>query len=236
MTPENTSVVILAAGRGTRMRALTDHTPKPLLKVGAHTLIEHHLKKLRAEGFKKIVINVDYLGAKIIKHVGDGKRFKLDIQYSNESDTGALETAGGLRKALPLIASDPFLVINADIFTDFDFAHALAPLSEQADLQGRLVLVKNPPQNPKGDFLIKGANANIERSGDTTSAQSRTFSGIAVYRKSLFSGLPPGKQALGPILKTMVANQQLDLIEHFGEWNDVGTPERFAQLNAEISH
>jgi len=179
MKPEEISVVILAAGHGTRMRPLTDNTPKPLLKVRGLSLIEHHLKNLTNEGFREVVINIAYLGDKIVQQLGDGGQFNLNIRYSDESQTGALETAGGLRQALPLIASDPFLVVNADIFTDFSFASALAPLAHN----GRLIVVENPPQNPDGDFSILDSD------------QTKTFSGIALYNKSIFRNLPDQNKA-----------------------------------------
>ena len=218
-TPENTTVVLLAAGHGKRMRPLTDHTPKPLLKVGDATLIEHHLIRLADLGFKNVVINTAYLGQKIQAHLGSGKQFGLQIAYSDESDTGALETAGGLKKALPLIKSDEFLSINADVWTDFNFTQMLAPLSKN----GRIALVPNPSHNPDGDFLLEG------------SKQSLTYSGIALYRKQLFAEIPEGKQALGPILKKMVADDELETIALNAQWTDVGTPERLQELNQENS-
>lgn len=218
-TPENTTVVLLAAGHGKRMRPLTNHTPKPLLKVGNATLIEHHLIKLADLGFKNMVINTAYLGHKIQAHLGSGEQFGMRIAYSDESDTGALETAGGLKKALPLIQSDEFLSINADVWTDFNFTQMLAPLSKN----GRIALVPNPPHNPDGDFLLEGSN------------QSLTYSGIALYRKKLFAEVPEGKQALGPILKKMVADNELETIALNAQWTDVGTPERLQKLKQENS-
>jgi MurNAc alpha-1-phosphate uridylyltransferase len=216
-TPENTTVILLAAGHGNRMRPLTEHTPKPLLKVRNISLIEHHLIKLADLGFKNIVINTAYLGFKIQEQLGSGKKFGLRIEYSDESDTGALETAGGIKKALPLISSDVFLSINADIWTDFDFTLMLTPLSKT----GRIALVPNPSHNPDGDFLLEGSNKSL------------TFSGIAVYRKNLFEELPKGKQALGPILKKMVIENELDTMLLNAKWTDVGTPERLEKLNTE---
>lgn len=222
MTPEKTTVVLLAAGRGSRMRELTKDTPKPLLKVGKHSLIEHHLINLNALGFRHVVINTAYLGDKIRNRLSDGTNFGLNISYSDESSTGALETAGGLRQALSLIKSDPFIAINADIYTDFLLTNLLHPITSKSDYLGRLVLVENPSHNPSGDFVTRG------------DSKHNTYSGIALYQKSLFAELEQGKQSLGPILKTMVANNQLELLEHFGRWTDVGTPERLTQLNAEI--
>lgn len=214
-TPKDTTVVLLAAGHGNRMRPLTDHTPKPLLKVGELTLIEHHLVALAHYGFKNIVINTAYLGHKIQSHLGSGEQFKLNIRYSDESETGALETAGGLKKALALIHSHSFLSINADVWTDVDFTKFLNPLSKK----GRIALVPNPSHNLLGDFILDG------------SEQSLTYSGIAYYQKSLFEEMPEGKQALGPILKKMVRDNDLETIALNAQWIDVGTPERLRELN-----
>lgn len=214
--PQNTTVVLLAAGHGKRMRPLTDHTPKPLLRIGAHALIEHHLLTLADLGFNNVVINTAYLGHKIQSHLGSGEQFGLNISYSDESETGALETAGGLKKALPLIQSDAFICINADVWTDFNFTKLLAPLKKA----GRIALVPNPNHNPDGDFLLDH------------SEQSLTFSGIALYNKSIFTNLPDGKQALGPILKKMVLDNKLETMSLDAQWTDVGTPERLAILNA----
>ncbi|MFT6034297.1 MAG: MurNAc alpha-1-phosphate uridylyltransferase [Arenicella sp.] len=218
--PQKTSVLILAAGHGTRMRPLTDNTPKPLLKVGKHSLIEQHIYKLSAFGFKHIVINTAYLGHKIQQRLGNGKRYAVTISYSDESATGALETAGGIKQSLPLINSDPFLVINADIYTDFDFSSMLEITSDKL---GCLLLVPNPSHNPDGDF-------NVDKPIEST----MTFSGIALYRKKIFNLLPEGKLALGPILKRMVDDDMLVARPYYGSWTDVGTPERLRELNSTI--
>lgn len=223
--PAKTSVIILAAGHGTRMRPLTDNLPKPLLKVGEHSLIEHHIHKLSAQGFKHIVINTAYLGNKIQQQLGNGERYGIDIRYSDETSTGALETAGGIKKSLPLIDSDPFLVVNADIYSDFDFS---SMVNVDINKLGCLVLVPNPIHNPAGDFTIKGDNSNAENN------DSMTFSGIALYRKKIFSDLPQGKLALGPILKTMTSDDKLTALQYYGCWTDVGTPERLKQLNGTL--
>lgn len=187
-------------------------------------MIEHHLLKLSSAGFRQVVINTAYLGDRIQQYLGDGAKFGLTIHYSDESSTGALETAGGLRHALDLIKSDPFVVINADIYTDFDFTKLLTPFSTDKKCLGRIVLVPNPPHNPEGDFPTRAGDRN-----------NNTFSGIALYKKSIFTELDRGKQALGPLLKNMVASRQLGLIDHHGKWTDVGTPERLAQVNSEIT-
>lgn len=218
-SPENTTVVLLAAGRGKRMQPLTDHTPKPLLNVGEHSLIEHHLIKLAHLGFKNVVINTAYLGHQIQAQLGCGKQLGLSINYSDESETGALETAGGLKKALSLINSDSFLSINADVWTNVDFRKMLSPLSKM----GRIALVPNPEHNPNGDFLLDGSTSSL------------TYSGIAFYKKNLFSEMADGKQALGPILKKMVNDDELETIALEAQWTDVGTPERLEKLNREFT-
>lgn len=223
-SPAETTVMLLAAGHGTRMRPLTDNTPKPLLNIGGKSLIEHHLENLRQAGFLNIVINIAYLGDQIKERLGDGRRFSLDIQYSDEQDSGALETAGGIKKALPLINSDPFLVINADIWTDFDFETILHPLEHQA----RLVMVNNPPHHPEGDFSIDPSSLLTERD---IQAESYTFSGIALYRKSVFENIEHGKQALRPVFNNGIQQQCIEAQIHSGQWYDVGTPESLQQVD-----
>jgi len=219
---QQTTVVLLAAGHGKRMRPLTNTVPKPLLKVGDHALIEHHLYRLAEYGFKNIVINLAYLGEQIRDQLLDGRKYGLNIRYSDEAQTGALETAGGLKKALPLIQSDPFLVVNSDIWTDFNFTKLLMPLKGV----GRLVLVDNPPHNPNGDFGIDETNwLNLESAGKLT------FSGVALYKKSIFTSLGSGKCALAPVLHALITRQNLEGVEHKGVWVDVGSPERLTELN-----
>lgn len=229
--PSKTSVILLAAGHGTRMRPLTDKLPKPLLKVGNHSLIEHHIHKLSALGFTQIVINTAYLGDLIQQQLGNGERYGLAIRYSDESNTGALETAGGIKNSLSLIDSDPFLVINADIYSDFNFS---CLYEIKSDALGCLVLVPNPPHNPAGDFIINDADNNCQ--SDPESQPTMTFSGIALYRKKMFSELPHGKLALGPILKQMIGNDKLVALPYHGHWVDVGTPERLNELNASVTN
>lgn len=223
LEPSKISVILLAAGHGSRMRPLTNSIPKPLLKVGEHALIEHHLNRLSSLGFKHIVINTAYLGHKIQQHLGRGERYSVDITYSDESQTGALETAGGIKKSLPLLKSDPFLVINADIFTDFNFTSLL---EIDANKLGRLVLVPNPEHNQSGDFGV-----DSDGQFDMKSGLAMTFSGIALYRKHMFTNLPEGKLALGPIFKQLIKQERLSALAYHGAWTDVGTPERLAQLN-----
>lgn len=226
LSAENTSVVLLAAGFGKRMAPLTEHTPKPLLKVGQRSLIEHHLHRLAQLGFKHVVINIAHLGQRIIDTLGDGFNYGLSIQYSDEISSGPLETAGGIVNALPLIASDPFLVINADIWIDFDFTELLNPLQND----GRLLMVPNPLHNPLGDFALK-EDGCLSVSGQ----HKLTFSGVALYAKAMFDQLPEGKAALGPIFKSLIAQDRLEGLEFAGRWEDVGTPERLAQLDNELN-
>ena len=233
--PSKTSVILLAAGHGTRMRPLTDKLPKPLLKVGDRSLIEHHIDKLSALGFKQIVINTAYLGEKIQQQLGNGERYGLTIRYSDESNTGALETAGGIKNSLPLIDSDPFLVVNADIYSDFDFSSLF---EIKSDSLGCIVLVPNPPHNPTGDFIINGQSIkdqSINHQGEPEGNSTMTFSGIALYRKAMFSALPQGKLALGPILKRMIGSDKLVALPYYGRWVDVGTPERLSELNSSLA-
>lgn len=215
--------MILAAGRGERMRPLTDHTPKPLLRVGKHALIEHLLFALTAAGFSEFVVNHAHLGAQIENELGDGARFGARIEYSPEPQ-GGLETAGGIFRALPLLTTDPFVVVNGDIWTDFPFARLHAPLTGLA----HLVLVDNPAHHPTGDFALDGSQVRDDR------APRLTFSGIGVYRRSLFQDCQPGKFPLAPILR---AAMQRGLVsgEHFrGGWADIGTPERLAEINRSL--
>ncbi len=223
----DTTVMILAAGHGKRMLPLTANTPKPLLEVSGVPLIEHHLKSLASVGFRSVVINHAYLGEQIVSHLGDGKRFGIEINYSDESASGALETAGGILNALPLIASDPFIVINGDIFTDFRFEQLLQPFDEKA----RLVLVPNPEQHPAGDFAITSSGLAALKSQDVA---SWTYSGIAVYKKSFFEGLAKGPQPLAPLLRQAIREQEVSAQVYQGAWHDIGTPERLRAINAEF--
>ena len=237
-TPSNTIVFLLAAGRGERMRPLTDTTPKPLLKVGGRNLLEHHLIHLQMAGFKHIVINIAHLAEQIKTVIGDGSQFGLNIKYSDESNTGALETAGGIFNALDLIQSDPFLVINADIYTDFPFEQLLAPLNKSS--LGRLVIINNPEHNPTGDFAISGSETSGKASaltlkGENKEQQTITFSGIGLYQKQFFTHLGKGSQALGPLLRAAISKNQLEHTHYQGQWFDIGTPERLAEINNRIS-
>lgn len=212
--------MILAAGRGERMRPLTDHTPKPLLRVGDKSLIEHLLAALARADIRDIVINHAHLGEQIVRALGDGAHLDVHIEYSHEAE-GSLETGGGIFKALPLLGDDPFLVVNGDIWTDFPFAS----LPRDLDGDGYLVLVANPPQHPQGDFALDGDV--VLPSGAT----QYTFSGIGVYRPALFAGCRAGKFPLAPILRAAMAQRRIRGQLYRGVWNDVGTPERLKQLN-----
>jgi MurNAc alpha-1-phosphate uridylyltransferase len=210
--------MILAAGRGERLRPLTDHTPKPLIDVRGKPLIAWHLEALARAGFEDVVINLSWLGAQIRERLGCGADFSLRIEYSEEPQ--ALETAGGIQQALPLLG-DEFIVVNGDVFTDFDFARL-------RDVEGpaHLVLVDNPDHNADGDFGLDGARVVNE------AAIMHTFSGIARYQRCFFADLAPGKQALAPLLRSAADRGEVSGELHDGQWVDIGTAERLAQLNA----
>ena len=220
------TAMILAAGRGERMRPLTDHTPKPLLQVGGKPLIVWHIERLAVAGYTRIVVNHAHLGAQIETALGNGHTWGVSIVYSREAT--ALETAGGIATALPLINSEIFPVVNGDVFVEYDFAQLAKPMSVIAagDALMHLVLVDNPPQHPHGDFVLRGARV-VEGDGDKL-----TFSGIGVYHRSLFAELAPQiKAPLVPLLRTAIAAGQASG-EHFrGRWVDVGTPDRLQQLD-----
>ena len=217
--------MILAAGRGERMRPLTDTCPKPLLEVGGQPLIVWHIARLAAAGCTRIVINHAHLGAMLEAALGDGARWGVSLRYSREAS--ALETAGGIATALDLLDAEVFPVVNGDVYADYDFSRlhdALAP----ADL-AHLVLVDNPEHHPDGDFALAG--------GRVAGPGPRfTFSGIGVYRRALFAGIPPGTRApLAPLLRAAIAENRVSG-EHFaGRWVDVGTPERLRQLDQSLT-
>jgi MurNAc alpha-1-phosphate uridylyltransferase len=217
--------MILAAGLGTRMRPLTDHTPKPLLQAGGKPLIVWHIEKLRAAGFDELVINHAWLGDKLETSLGDGSRFGVRIQYSREGKP--LETAGGIRRALPLLGDEPFLVVNGDIWTDLDFSH----LHRVPDGNAHLVLVDNPAHNPDGDFHLAN-DGKVRDNG----APALTFSGIGLYRPALFDGLGQGEAKLAPLLRAAMADGQVTGEHYRGQWWDIGTPERLEALDEHLSH
>jgi MurNAc alpha-1-phosphate uridylyltransferase len=211
--------MVLAAGRGERMRPLTDNVPKPLLTVGGKPLIVYHLEKLSRLGVKQVVINLAWLGGQIRAALGDGARWGLQIHYSDEGEQ-ALETGGGIFQALPLLGAQPFLVVNADVFTEFDFgAIRIAP-----EALAQLVLVANPMHHPRGDFAL--INGRVQEQGGAR----WTYSGIGLYRPELFAGSSPGKFPLLPLLRRAIAGGRLHGQVFDGIWSDVGSVERLAAL------
>lgn len=212
--------MILAAGRGERMRPLTDHTPKPLLPVGGKPLIVWHIERLAQAGITELVINHAHLGQQIEQALGDGASWGVQIQYSPEAQ--ALETAGGIAQALPLLGVGSFMVINGDVFTDIDYGSLALPAGKLA----HLVLVDNPPQHAQGDFaLAQGLVSDV--------ADPRlTFSGVGIYQPQLFAPVVRGQAAkLAPLLRAAMSQQQVSGQHHRGIWHDIGTPERLAQLD-----
>jgi len=206
--------MILAAGRGERMRPLTDHTPKPLLMVGGKPLIAWHLGRLAAAGFEDVVINHAHLGEQIETKLGNGSQWGLRIRYSPEKI--ALETAGGIANAMPLLGDAPFLVVNGDVFTDIDFG----TLRLAAPNLAHLVMVDNPPQHAAGDFSLLDGKLNAE------GTEKLTFSGVGVYQPVLFAGIVRGEAAkLAPLLKAAMADGLVSGAHHRGQWHDIGTPE-----------
>ena len=237
--------MILAAGRGERMRPLTDTTPKPLLPVGGRPLIEWHLVGLARAGIREVVINHAWLGAQIVAALGDGARYGLAIRYSDEGDA-ALETGGGIFKALPWLGPAPFVVVNGDVWTDFD--HRRLPELDPAALAA-LILVPNPPQHPRGDFALvprtapgdTGAGAAADRTcrhdvvAEPGVEPRHTFSGIGVYRPAFFAGCSPGKFPMLPLFRRAAAEGRLRGRLYHGQWHDIGTPERLRELDMRLA-
>lgn len=223
-TEETPAAMLLAAGFGKRMRPLTDRIPKPLLPVAGKPLIEYAIERLAAIGVRRVVINLGYLGHKIRERLGGGERWGLEIRYSVEREEEPLETAGGILKALPLLGDKPFLVINGDVWCDFDLARWLArPLLP--DCPGRLLMVPNPPHNPEGDF-------GIDRGLLSGTAKPRyTFAGISYLRPQALSQYPRARTCfgLGEVFTYNEDSLQAELYE--GDWCDVGTPERLERLD-----
>lgn len=216
---------ILAAGRGERMRPLTDHTPKPLLMAGGKPLIVWHLERLAAAGFKEIVINHAHLGAQIEAALGDGSNWGLHIQYSPEPP-GALETAGGIAQALPLLGDGAFLVVNGDVYCDWDFQRA----EQLTATTAHLVMVENPVHHRSGDFSLQANHVVL-----ADSEQTLTYAGIGVFSPSFFAGIEPGSvMKLRPLLDAAIAAGTLTGERHSGRWVDVGTPQRLAELDKEL--
>jgi MurNAc alpha-1-phosphate uridylyltransferase len=216
--------MLLAAGRGERMRPLTDHTPKPLLRVGGKPLICWHLTALAQAGIREVIINLSWLGDQIREALGDGGDFGLAIRYSEEGSP-PLETGGGIFKALPLLGAAPFLVVNGDTFTDID----LTSLQLSAGADARLVMVPNPPQHPQGDFVLDG---ELLKDGD---GPTLTYSGIGIFSPALFAGCTAGQFPLLPLFKRAIAAGRLQGQLHTGQWLDIGTPERLNALNRKLA-
>ncbi|WP_217477345.1 N-acetylmuramate alpha-1-phosphate uridylyltransferase MurU [Stutzerimonas stutzeri] len=211
--------MILAAGKGERLRPLTLHTPKPLVQVGGVPLIEYHLRALAGAGITELVINHAWLGEQIEAYLGTGDRFGVQIQYSAEGEP--LETGGGIHRALPLLGDQPFIVVNGDIWTDFDFASLALPPTALA----HLVLVDNPPHHPAGDFQLTDGKVMEGASGTTF-----TYSGIAVLHPQLFRGCRAGAFKLAPLLRQAMAEGAVSGEHYSGCWVDVGTHERLAEV------
>ena len=214
--------MILAAGRGERMRPLTDTTPKPLLEIGGKPLIVWHIEKLAHAGFKEIVINIAHLGYMIPEALGDGSKWGVKLLYSDEQKGGGLESAGGIVKALPLLGNEPFLVVNGDVWCDYEFDSHFE-LGE--GILAHLILVPNPEHNTKGDF-------DLQKGMVTSEGKARyTFSGIGYYSPSLFKWLEHGKRALGEVLRDTIKHDAVSGEIYNGIWRDIGTPERLEDVN-----
>lgn len=211
--------MILAAGRGERMRPLTDHTPKPLLEVGGKALIEHLIEALATAGFHELVINTAHLGAQLPARLGDGGRYGVAIEWSPEPE-GALETGGGIMQALPRLG-ERFVVANGDIWTDYPFVR----LQQVPTALAHLVLVDNPPHHARGDFALSDGQVTAE------GRMRLTFSGVGVYHRDLFRGCHPGKFPLAPLLRAAMGEHRVSGEHYRGRWVDIGTPERLQELD-----
>ena len=212
--------MLLAAGRGERMGTLTATQPKPLLTIGDRALIEHHIVRLAASGIDELVINLSYRGSEIRKRLGDGGRFGVSIAYSEEGEP-PLETGGGIVHALPLLGREPFLLVNSDIYTDFDFRVLI-----EGPRVPTLVLVPNPPHNTRGDF-------GLDDAGFVSAAPPlSTYAGVAVFDPQWFAVLAPGRRPLKPVLDAAIARRELRGLKFLGAWLDVGTPERLDEARA----
>jgi MurNAc alpha-1-phosphate uridylyltransferase len=216
-------VMILAAGRGERMRPLSDTVPKPLLPAGGKPLIVHLIESLARSGLREIVVNHSHLGEQIVDYLGAGERYGVRLIYSHE-EGGGLETGGGIFKALSSIDTDPFVVVNGDIWTDYPFDR----LPLRLDGLAHLVLVDNPPQHPQGDFFLQDGKISAE------GVPRLTFSGIGVYARALFAECRPGKFPLVPLLRAAIAQGSVSGEHYTGRWRDVGTPERLKELDLEL--
>jgi len=214
--------MILCAGRGERMRPLSDKIPKPLIKIHSKPLIVWHIEKLAYLGFSEIVINIAHLGDKILSFLGDGSKWGVSLLYSDERNSGALESAGGIIKALPLLGNDTFLVVNGDIWCDYEFESDFDLVNDLA----HLILVPNPQHNPLGDF-------GLEKNRALNSAEIKyTFSGIGYYSPELFNTLKEEKLPLAPILRQAIDNNRVSVSLYDGKWHDIGTPQRLQAAEA----
>ena len=218
------NAMILAAGRGERMRPLTDTIPKPLLEAGGRKLIEYHLLRLAEAGVADVVINLAHLGDQIRAALGDGGRYGVTIRYVTEPE-GALETGGGIAHALPLLGNGPFIVVNGDVWCDYPFGRLPGITKSLA----HLVLVDNPPHHPQGDFALSGGQACAD------GAARLTYSGIAVLRGALFAGCCPGRFPLAPLLRDAMAKGLVSGEHYRGQWMDVGTPQRLRALDERLT-
>jgi MurNAc alpha-1-phosphate uridylyltransferase len=215
--------MLLAAGRGERMRPITDSLPKPLVPVGGRPLIAWHLAALARAGIREVIINLSWLGEQVHAALGDGRAWGVSITYSDEGPV-PLETGGGIFRAVPLLGPGPFLVVNADIWTDIDFA----PLALEPQAHARLLLIPNPPHHPRGDFGLEGELV-VNRDHDRY-----TYSGVGLYRPEFFHGCSAGRFPLLPLLNRAIAFGLVRGQVHRGEWCDVGTPARLAELDARV--
>jgi len=220
-------VIILSAGRGERLRPLTDVTPKPLLHAGEFRLIEYTIQSLVKAGFKDIIINTAHLGEQFPKLLGNGDAYNASITYSPEQE-GGLETAGGIINALPLLGDEPFLVVNGDIWTDYDFEN-LIQFELNESVLGHLVFVDNPEHNSHGDFCLKSGTVGLE------GEYKLTYSGISVYHPDFFAGYDVQRLALKPLLLNAIDKQQLSGEHYRGQWSDIGTVERLQSLSNQLS-
>lgn len=217
--------MILAAGLGTRMRPLTDHAPKPMLRVAGMPLIEHHVRNCARAGITDIVINHAYLGMQIEDYLGDGSRFECSIQYSREGEP--LDTGGGIFRALPLLGDEPFIAMNADIWTDYPLAKLLDISLEKTSAHAHLVMTDNPPQHPGGDFYLCDGLIAASGSGDKL-----TWTGLRVLHPALFAGCRDGVFSIVPLLKRAMQAGMVSGEYFGGRWFDIGTPQRLQEINA----
>lgn len=217
--------MILSAGRGERLRPLTDKIPKPLLRVGGKALIEYHIENLVRAGINEIVINLSYLGEKIRATLGDGDQRGARILYSEEGEQ-ALETGGGIFHALPLLGDSPFIVVNGDIWTDFPLSDLLDKLTDNPEGLAHLVLAENPEHHPEGDFILNEGQVHSEGQG-----RSLTFTGIGVYHPALFSACTEKRFPLAPLLRKAMDSDQVTGQAYDGVWKDIGTRQRLDDLD-----